>query len=123
MSLSIAHKSAENFRKAFDNACELLLHTPEMGSHRGFYNPALDDLRMMRLHNFKNYLIFYRPAVGRRKLPDRQRAGIKVVVTDASQVAIWKGKSVFCHESQPLSRAAYPHLDQADIRRPTGQRH
>jgi plasmid stabilization system protein ParE len=45
----------------FDNACELLLHTPEMGSHRSFYNPALDDLRMMRLHNFKNYLIFYRP--------------------------------------------------------------
>jgi plasmid stabilization system protein ParE len=39
---------------------ELLLHTPGMGSHRGFYNPALDDLRMMRLHNFTNYLIFYR---------------------------------------------------------------
>ncbi len=57
-------QSAEDFRKAFDNACELLLHTPEMGSHRGFYNPALDDLRMMRLHHFKNYLIFYRPPRG-----------------------------------------------------------
>jgi plasmid stabilization system protein ParE len=57
-------QSAEDFRKAFDNACDLLLHTPEMGSHRGFYNPALDDLRMMRLHNFRNYLIFYRPPRG-----------------------------------------------------------
>ena len=54
-------QSAEDFRKAVSNAFERLLHTPEMGSHRGFYNPALDDLRMMRLHNFKNYLIFYRP--------------------------------------------------------------
>ena len=54
-------QSAEDFRKAVSNAFELLLHTPEMGSHRGFYNPALDDLRMMRLHNFKNYLMFYRP--------------------------------------------------------------
>jgi plasmid stabilization system protein ParE len=35
-----------------------------MGSHRGFYNPALDDLRMMRLQNFKNYLIFYRTSGG-----------------------------------------------------------
>ena len=55
-------QSAEDFRKAVSNAFELLLHTPEMGSHRGFYNPALDDLRMMRLHNFTNYLIFYRPS-------------------------------------------------------------
>jgi toxin ParE1/3/4 len=54
-------QSAEDFHRAFNNTCELLLHTPEMGSHRGFYNPSLDDLRMMRLHNFKNYLIFYRP--------------------------------------------------------------
>jgi plasmid stabilization system protein ParE len=54
-------QSAEDCRKACNNACELLLHTPEMGPHRGSYNPALDDLRMMRLHNFTNYLIVYRP--------------------------------------------------------------
>ncbi len=54
-------QSAENFRKAFDSACEHLLHTPEMGAHRGFYNPALDDLRMLSLQNFKKYLLFYRP--------------------------------------------------------------
>ena len=60
-------QSAEEFRKAVSNAFERLLHTPEMGSHRGFYNPALDDLRMMRLHNYTNYLIFYRPS-GEEKL-------------------------------------------------------
>jgi plasmid stabilization system protein ParE len=60
-------QSAEEFRKAVSNAFELLLHTPEMGSHRGFYNPALDDLRMMRLQNFKHYLVFYRPS-GEEKL-------------------------------------------------------
>lgn len=57
-------QSAETFRRAFDDACELLLHTPEMGSHRGFYNPTLDDLRMLPLQNFKNYLIFYRSSRG-----------------------------------------------------------
>jgi plasmid stabilization system protein ParE len=50
-------QSAEDFR----------IHTPEMGSHRGFYNPALDDLRMVRLHNFKNYLIFYHPRTCRTR--------------------------------------------------------
>jgi toxin ParE1/3/4 len=57
-------QSAEDLRKAVSNAFGLLLHTPEMGSHRGFYNPALDELRMMRLQNFKNYLIFYRTSAG-----------------------------------------------------------
>jgi plasmid stabilization system protein ParE len=57
----VRYIALDSFRKAFNNSCELLLHTPEIGSHRGFYNPALDDLRMMRLHNFTNYLIFYRP--------------------------------------------------------------
>jgi toxin ParE1/3/4 len=58
-------RSAEEFRKAFDDTCEFLLSTPEIGSHRGFYNPILDDLRMLRVRNFKKYLIFYRPSAGK----------------------------------------------------------
>ena len=50
----------EYFRTAFDNVCERLLDTPEIGSHRGFYNPTLNDLRMLPLRHFENYLIFYR---------------------------------------------------------------
>jgi toxin ParE1/3/4 len=53
-------QSAEHFRTAFDNVCERLLDTPEIGSQRGFYNPTLNGLRMLPLRNFENYLIFYR---------------------------------------------------------------
>jgi plasmid stabilization system protein ParE len=53
-------QSAERFRTAFDNLCERLLDIPEIGSHRGFYNPMLNDLRMLPLRHFENYLIFYR---------------------------------------------------------------
>jgi hypothetical protein len=33
--------------------------------------------------------------------PIGSRVGVKVVVTDASHVAVSKGKSVFCYENQP----------------------
>jgi toxin ParE1/3/4 len=53
-------EATERFFVALDTLCDLLIHTPEMGSMRIFQSPRLQDMRIMPLQNFEKYMVFYR---------------------------------------------------------------
>jgi len=53
-------KAAKEFLVAIDDLCELLMHTPDIGSMRIFQNPKLRGLRVFPLKKFQKYLVFYR---------------------------------------------------------------
>lgn len=53
-------EAAERFLAALDDLCELLMHTPDIGSARIFQSPLLLGLRVLSLKKFEKYLIFYR---------------------------------------------------------------
>lgn len=52
--------AAERFFIAVDDLCELLIHTPNIGSPRIFQSPRLHGMRVMPLGKFERYLVFYR---------------------------------------------------------------
>ena len=52
-------EAAERFFVALDDLCELLTHTPDIGSMRIFQSPRLQGMRIMPLNKFEKYLVFY----------------------------------------------------------------
>jgi toxin ParE1/3/4 len=47
--------------EAYEHTLELLKTTPAMGRLYGSPDPRLANIRVVPLHRFQNYLIFYRP--------------------------------------------------------------
>ncbi len=46
--------------EAYEHSLELLKSTPDMGRLYGSPDPRLANIRVLSLHRFPNYLIFYR---------------------------------------------------------------
>lgn len=64
---SIAHyiakdnlAAATRFLDELDDLCEMLIKTPNIGSKRVFKNSQFEDMRVLPLKKFPNYLVFYR---------------------------------------------------------------
>ena len=53
-------KAAEGFFVELDDLCDLLIHTPDIGSMRIFQSRRLRGMRVMPLKKFGKYLVFYR---------------------------------------------------------------
>ena len=51
----------ERFYRAFDKTVRLLASFPELGEHCQFRNPKTEGMRVWRVSDFPNHLIFYRP--------------------------------------------------------------
>lgn len=51
--------TAVYFLVAVEDAIELIAKNPFIGSVREFQNPKLKNLRMWRVKDYENYLIFY----------------------------------------------------------------
>jgi toxin ParE1/3/4 len=51
--------AAERFLDAVEATCALIAELPRSGAARPFKHPALTGMRMMRVHGFEAYLIFY----------------------------------------------------------------
>ena len=46
--------------EAYEYSLELLKTTPDMGHLYGSADPRLADIRVVSIHRYRNYLIFYR---------------------------------------------------------------
>jgi toxin ParE1/3/4 len=53
-------QSSLAFRHTLENIYEVLLELPEIGTAGSFHNPEMKGLRMLPVHKFDKYLIFYR---------------------------------------------------------------
>ena len=56
--------AAERFLEAVEASFIALVRMPYMGASRSFRNPRFAGVRMWRVKEFENYLIFYRPLNG-----------------------------------------------------------
>ncbi len=56
--------AANRFFDQFDQLCDLLATTPEVGSQFPVANPRLQGMRVLRVPTFPNHLAFFSPVDG-----------------------------------------------------------